>query len=61
MYCCHSILEYYNLFSGVKLNIRLFVLLLLTYQDPCVGSNKILFQKQFQIGKSCYRIIVFSV
>ena len=24
MYSCHSILEYYNLFSGVKLGIRSF-------------------------------------
>ena len=24
MYCCHSILECYNLFSGVKLSIRSF-------------------------------------
>ena len=24
MYCCHSIPECYNLFSGVKLSIRLF-------------------------------------
>ena len=30
MFCCHSILECYDLFSGVKLSIRSFVLLLLS-------------------------------
>ena len=30
VYSCHSILEYYNLFSGVKLSIRLFCLISVT-------------------------------
>ena len=39
MYCCHSIPECYNLFSGVKLSVRSFCVI--SFSDRIANPGKI--------------------
>ena len=47
MYCCHSVLEYYNLFSGVKLSIRSFCFIFIAtgaYHPRLIAAEVLLLQ-----------------
>ena len=46
MYCCHSILECYNLFSGVKLSIISFCFIILNVVPKCADNGDLIAPNQ---------------